>query len=138
MKLAIIAIAIAFAFVIGNILFLLHMGKKPMLKSDDATKVKKPAAEDSLPTLPTDSDTSTTSTLALVNTYHDADTDPLSQRSRLSTHTNIDHAQGKEQGKEQPNVHAQQQSEQGSEQGSEQSSDQSAGQSTDTSSASVD
>ncbi len=134
MKLAIIAIAIAFAFVIGNILFLLHMGKKPMLKPDDATKVKKPAAEDSLPTLPTDRDTATTSSLALVNTHHDVDTDPISQRSRLSTHTNIDNAQGKEQGKEQPNAHDQQQSEQGSEQGS----DQSAGQSTDTSSASVD
>lgn len=130
MKLAIIAIAIALAFVIGNILFLLHMGKKPMLKPDDAAKVKKPAAEDSLPTLPTDRDTATTSSLALVNSHYDVDTDPISQRSRLSPHTNIDHAQGKEQ----PNAHDQQQSEQGSEQGS----DQSAGQSTDTSSASVD
>ena len=130
MKLAIIAIAIAFAFVIGNILFLLHMGKKPMLKPDDATKVNKPAAEDNLPTLPTDRDTATTSSLVLVNSHYDVDTDPISQRSRLSTHTNIDDAQGKEQ----PNAHDQQQSEQGSEQGS----DQSAGQSTDTSSASVD
>jgi hypothetical protein len=126
MKLAIIAIAIAFAFVIGNILFLLHMGKKPMLKPEDAAKVKKTSLEDSLPTLPADRETSTTSTLALINTHHDVDSDQISHRSRLSNPTNIDNALGKEH----PNEHGQQHS--------EQSSGQSCDQSTDTSSSSAD
>jgi|GEM_PF-6001826 hypothetical protein len=120
MKLAIIAIAIAFAFVIGNILFLLHMGKKPMTKTEDPSKVKNSPTDDSLQIPHKEHETPGSASLALVNTHQTADTDQISQRSRWSNNSTHENQHG--QGNENPSVHDQQQSEQISSQSSDQSS----------------